>query len=310
MSLPNNSSAHDSGPCHGPSGGSVYLVGAGPGDPELVTVRGLRLIRRAEVLVYDRLVSPDLVAEAPMECERIYVGKAPGRQAADQDEIGQILIDHARAGKQVVRLKGGDPFVFGRGGEEALALTEAGIPWDVVPAVTSAVGVPAQASIPLTFRGVAADFAVVTGHRAAGFDAPDWQALARIDTLVVLMGVAQLPILRDALIAHGKSGEIPAAIIERGTFDDERIHTTRLDRLAETARERRVQSPATVVIGPVVELRSRLTLGRIQASLAHGRRSYATQNPQILDRPLYPQELPTPSSSMEGASLEGAQNVQ
>ncbi len=307
MSVPPNRPLHllhSTVPGHGPPRGIVHLVGAGPGDPELVTVRGLKLIRRAEALVYDRLVSPELVAEAPMDCERIYVGKAPGRQAAHQEEIGRILIDRALAGKRVVRLKGGDPFVFGRGGEEALALTDAGIPWDVVPAVTSAVGVPAQASIPLTFRGIAADFAVVTGHRAAGFDAPDWRALARIDTLVVLMGVAQLPILRDALLAHGKSGDTPAAIIERGTFDDERVHTTRLDRLAETALEERVQSPATVVIGPVVELRSRLAEGRAQTGQTHDSRI-----PRIPDGPPYSPELPNHAPPMESTSLRGAHRV-
>lgn len=271
--------------------GSVYLVGAGPGDPELITVRGLKLIRSAEVLAYDRLVSAELVAEAPIDCERIYVGKAPGRQAADQEEIGRLLIERARAGKRVVRLKGGDPFVFGRGGEEALALTEAGIPWDSVPAVTSAVGVPAQASIPVTFRGVAADFAVVTGHRAEGFDAPDWQALARVDTLVVLMGIAQLPTLSTALLAHGKAADTPAAIIERGTWQDEKVHLSRLDRLAKTARDHGVQSPATVVIGPVVELRARLAPGRTA---------------RIFDRPFLPQELPTTRPSISGLSRQGA----
>lgn len=242
--------------------GQVFLVGAGPGDPELVTVRALRLIRQAEALVYDRLVHPDLVAEAPAEAQRIYVGKAPGRAAATQDEIEDLLIELARSGRRVVRLKGGDPFVFGRGGEEALRLTVAGIPWDSVPAVTSAVGVPAQVSIPVTFRGLAADFAVVTGHRAKGFDAPDWQALARLDTLVILMGVRRLPEITRKLLRHGKAADTPTAIVERGTTEQERVWIGRLDGLASLAREHGVRSPATVIVGEVVDLHERLSSGR------------------------------------------------
>lgn len=248
--------------------GFVHLVGAGPGDPELVTVRGLKVIRRAEVLIYDRLVHPDLVAEAPADAERIYVGKGPGRHVATQDEIQELLVRRAAEGRRVVRLKGGDPFVFGRGAEEAAALTEAGIPWDVVPAVSSAVGVPAQASIPVTYRGIAADFAVVTGHRAAGLDAPDWQALARVDTLVILMGISQLADIATALERHGRDPKTPAALIERGTWEDERVHVTELGSLARVAAERGVRSPATVVVGPVVALREQLVQGRFQAASA------------------------------------------
>lgn len=245
--------------------GFVHLVGAGPGDPELITVRGLKAIRQAEVLIYDRLVHPDLVAEAPAEAERIYVGKGPGRHVATQDEIQHLLVERAARGLRVVRLKGGDPFVFGRGAEEAEALTRAGLAWDVVPAVTSAVGVPAQASIPVTFRGLASNFAVVTGHRAAGFDAPDWQALARIDTLVILMGVSQLPTIAAQLTQHGLDPKTPAAVIERGTWQDERVHVSDLENLPRLVREQGVQSPATIVIGQVVTVRERLVAGRVAA---------------------------------------------
>ena len=248
--------------------GFVHLVGAGPGDPELITMRGLKAIRQAEVLIYDRLVHPDLVAEAPAEAERIYVGKGPGRHVATQDEIQQLLVERAARGLRVVRLKGGDPFVFGRGAEEAEALTRAGLAWDVVPAVTSAVGVPAQASIPVTFRGLASNFAVVTGHRAAGFDAPDWQALARIDTLVILMGVSQLPPLVAELTKHGLDAKTPAAVIERGTWQDERVHVSDLENLPQLVREQGVQSPATIVVGQVVTVRERLAAGRVAAQLA------------------------------------------
>ena len=155
--------------------GIVYLVGAGPGDPRLITVLGLERLRQAEVVVYDRLISEALLAEAPPEAERIFVGKAPGEHSCRQEEINALLVHHARAGRVVVRLKGGDPFVFGRGGEEALACAEAGIPWEVVPGVSSSVAVPARAGIPITHREVSGGFAVVTGHCAEG-DRQDWGA--------------------------------------------------------------------------------------------------------------------------------------
>src|SRR5712691_2986304 len=171
--------------------GSVAIVGAGPGDPKLITVRGLELLRTADVVVHDRLVSGKLLDEAPPEARRVFVGKACGAHAMPQSEINALLIAEARRGQRVVRLKGGDPFVFGRGGEEALALAEAGVSFEVVPGVTSAVAVPAAAGIPLTHRGVASSFAVVTGHRQAGADdGIEWARLARdVDTLVILMGL-------------------------------------------------------------------------------------------------------------------------
>jgi len=248
-------------------GGVVYLVGAGPGDPELITVRGLKCLARAEVVVYDRLVHPDLVAEAPPEAERIFVGKRCGHHAVSQERIQELLVEHARAGRIVVRLKGGDPFVFGRGGEEAAACIAAGVRWEVIPGVTSAVSVPASASIPITHRGVAASFAVVTAHRARGENAPDWRALAGVDTLVVLMGVARLPEVTEALIAAGRDPSTPAAIVERGTLPETRVVTGTLGNLVPRAAEAEIASPATIVIGPVVALREALLAKQTQVEI-------------------------------------------
>jgi len=236
--------------------GIVYLVGAGPGDPELITVRGLRCLQRADVVVYDRLVDPSLLNEAPARARRVYAGKSPGRVALRQEEIEALLIRHARAGRVVVRLKGGDPFVFGRGGEEALACAAAGIPCEVVPGVSSAVAAPASAGIPLTHRGVASGFAVVTGH-CLGEDRVDWAALARIETLVVLMGAARLGEIARLLLEKGRRREDPVAVIERATLPGSRVWTGTLEELAgEEMGE--IDSPATMVVGEVVRVRESL----------------------------------------------------
>ena len=239
--------------------GIVYLVGAGPGDPRLITVLGLDLLRRAEVVVYDRLISEALLAEAPPEAERIFVGKAPGEHACRQEDINALLVHHAQAGRIVVRLKGGDPFVFGRGGEEALACAEAGVPWEVVPGVSSPVAVPARAGIPSTPRVVAGGYAVVTGPGAEG-DRQDWGALARMDTLVVLMGLARLPEIAAALLFHGREPETPVAVIAQGTLPGERTVVGTLGTIAGDAARAGLRSPATIVIGEVVRLRERLQL--------------------------------------------------
>jgi uroporphyrin-III C-methyltransferase len=238
-------------------GGVVYLVGAGPGDPELITVRGLRCLRQADVVVYDRLVDSRLLAEAPAAARRVFAGKSPGRQALRQEEINALLVRQARAGRVVVRLKGGDPFVFGRGGEEALACAAAGVAWEAVPGVTSAAAVPGLAGIPLTQRGVAAGFAVVTGH-CAGEDSLDWGALARVDTLVVLMGAARLGEIAAILRGHGKPSETPVAAIENGTRQGERVLTGTLADIAAVAEAAGLGSPATIVVGEVVRLRAAL----------------------------------------------------
>ncbi len=241
------------------SNGIVYLVGAGPGDPGLITVRGLECLRRAEVVIYDRLVSEALLDEAPVEAERIFAGKLPGCHVLRQEEINALLVERAHAGQIVVRLKGGDPFVFGRGGEEAAACAAAGVRWQVVPGVTSAIAVPAGAGIPVTHRGLSSSFAVVTAHRASDQeDGLNWAALSAIDTLIVLMGVEQLPRLVVNLIQHGWSPETPTAIIERGTLPGERIVTGILGDIARRAVLAGIRSPATIIIGEVARLRERL----------------------------------------------------
>lgn len=237
-----------------PTPGVVYLIGAGPGTADLITVRGLRYLHQADVVIYDRLVSEDLIAEAPAHAERIYVGKAPGHHTCSQVEIHALMVSRARAGKTVVRLKGGDPCVFGRGGEEIQALREAGIPFVVVPGVSSATGVPTAAGIPLTHRDVAGAFAVVSAHRAGARDEVDWAALARVDTLVILMGVAHLEEMARRLMEHGRAAETPVAVIERGTLPDERVLLGTLADIGDRARQVNVRPPATIVVGEVVRL--------------------------------------------------------
>ncbi|MCB0914825.1 MAG: uroporphyrinogen-III C-methyltransferase [Actinobacteria bacterium] len=239
------------------SPGSVYLVGGGPGDPELITVRGRRLLAVADVVVMDRLAPWTALATLPADVEVIDVGKAPGRHAMSQEQINDLLVHRARAGKVVVRLKGGDPFVLGRGGEEALACAAAGVPVTVVPGVTSAVSVPAAAGIPVTHRGVAASFLMVSAHTAD-------EALARArevssdTTLVLLMGVKTLPAVVAGLIDSGRDPATPVAIVERGWQPGQRTTVGDLTDIAARADAAGVQSPAVVVVGDVVGLRARL----------------------------------------------------
>lgn len=241
--------------------GTVYLVGAGPGDPGLLTVRGLTLLRTADVVVYDRLVNPSLLDETRPEALRIFAGKHAGLEGLGQARINQLLIAHARQGRRVVRLKGGDPFVFGRGGEETEALAAAAIPFEVVPGVSSAVAVPAYAGIPLTHRGLSSSFAVVTGHEddEKGDSAVDWTSLATaVDTLVVLMGVRTLREIVPRLLAHGRAPETPVALIRWGTTDAQQTITGTLADIVERARDAALAPPAVAVIGRVVELRETL----------------------------------------------------
>ena len=236
--------------------GTVYLVGAGPGDPGLITVRGLGAIRAADVIVYDRLVSPSLLELAP-GAEHIYAGKSARRHAMTQSQINRELVRHARRGRTVVRLKGGDPFVFGRGGEEAEALAKARIPFEVVPGVTSAIAGPAAAGIPVTHRDVAASVAIATAHEAPGKAGSrlDWEALARADTTVLLMGVERLADAAAALIAAGKPRSTPAAVIASATLPSQRTVTASLSGIATAARRASVEPPAVTVVGDVVRLR-------------------------------------------------------
>ena len=236
--------------------GKVLLVGAGPGAPDLITLRGLEALRRADVVLYDRLTHPDLLAHAPAHAERIYCGRAPGAPGTDrQARIHALMIRYASEGRVVVRLKGGDPFVFGRGGEEMLALAEAGIAFEVVPGVSSSVGVPGSVGIPVTHRGVASSFAVFAAHEAhdAAGPAVDWHVAARAETAVFLMGVERLPTIVQQLVAHGRRADSPIAVIEQGTWDGQRVTTGTLRTIL--ARARNAQPPATIVVGDVVSVR-------------------------------------------------------
>jgi uroporphyrinogen III methyltransferase/synthase len=240
---------------------TVYLVGAGPGDPGLLAVRARQLIARADVIVHDRLIPRGALAFARRDAELIYAGKEGGGESASQREIEQLLIEHGRAGRLVVRLKGGDPFVFGRGGEEAEALVAAGVAFEVVPGVTAGVAAPAYAGIPVTHRSEASAVAFVTGHEDPEKEesALDWAALARFPgTLVVYMGVRRLETIATRLLAEGRAGEEPAAVIERGTLPDQRVVAAPLATIAETASGEGVRAPAVAVFGPVAALRERL----------------------------------------------------
>lgn len=240
--------------------GKVYLVGAGPGDPGLITVKGARLLESADVVVYDRLANPELLDYCAADAEFVYVGKAPQKHRYSQAEINRLLVARGLAGRRVVRLKGGDPFVFGRGGEEALALRWAGVPFEIVPGISSALAVPAYAGIPVTQRHTAAMFTVVTGHRADAADPATipWEDLPDQGTLVILMGVSQMETLTDRLIAGGWSAATPAAVIESGTLPDQRKVVAPLGGIASAAREAEIRPPAIIVIGEVVTLESDL----------------------------------------------------
>ena len=241
--------------------GKVYLVGAGPGDPELLTLKGLRCLQGAEAVVYDRLVDPRILRHAPEGAELIDVGKARGERRMSQEDINALLVELAAQGKQVVRLKGGDPFVFGRGGEEALVLAHAGIPFEVVPGVTSAIAVPAYAGIPLTHRQVASSFVVVSGAEDPGKEETfvDWDHLASTrGTLVVLMGWEALPGIVETLLAKGRSPETPVALIRWGTEPYQQTVTGTLATILEQGRDAGLAPPVIAVIGEVVSLRDHL----------------------------------------------------
>ncbi|MFQ5702630.1 MAG: uroporphyrinogen-III C-methyltransferase [Gemmatimonadales bacterium] len=243
-----------------PGLGMVYLVGAGPGDPGLITVKGLEAVRAAQVVVFDRLVNPALVDEAPISAERIFVGKSPAHHAMCQKDINSLLIQRARLGLHVTRLKGGDPFVFGRGGEEMVALRQADVPFEIVQGVTSAVAVPAAAGIPVTDRNHSSAFAVVTGHESDGGTHLDWHALARIPTLVVLMGLKRLPLVTARLVACGANRYTPAAVIASGTLERQRTVVGTLGTISDRVRQMRLETPATLIVGRVVALHGLLVL--------------------------------------------------
>lgn len=234
--------------------GTVYLVGAGPGDPRLITLRGAEVLRRADVVVYDRLSSPRLLDLAPARAERVYVGKEPGKAALPQDEIDRLLVERALEGHAVVRLKGGDPFVFGRGGEEALACARAGVSFEVVPGVTSAIAAPAYAGIPVTHRGVAQSFAVVTASTAHGDGVDLTRVATAVDTLVVLMAAGKLERTCRALIDAGRPMDEPAAIVQWAATEDQRSVVGTLADLPTLALAASIGPPATLVVGAVAAL--------------------------------------------------------
>ena len=241
--------------------GHVAIVGGGPGAPDLITVRALRLLEQAEVVVVDRLAPRELLLHLRPGVEVIDVGKTPYCETTSQSEIEAILIDRGSRGQRVVRLKGGDPFVFGRGGEEVAACVAAGIPVDIVPGISSALAAPAAAGIPVTHRGVAATLTIVSAHAQPGSDRDPvaWDALARLGgTVVVLMGVGRLPSVTAALLDNGRDPATPAAIIESATMPAQRVTVGQLDTIAELAVERAVRPPAVLVIGDVVAQRDRM----------------------------------------------------
>lgn len=243
------------------SPGKVYLVGAGPGDPGLITLKGLRCLEQAQVVIYDRLMDPSLIDSAPPSAERIFVGKERGRRELTQDQINELLVDRGLAGKVVVRLKGGDPFVFGRGGEEALALTEKDIPFEVVPGITSSIAAAAYAGIPVTHRGIATCFTVVSGSEdpAKEETSVNWQALARTGgTLVVLMGWSALESILNTLKKEGVPVDTPVVLVQWGTWPAQAAVTGRLDDILERGRAAGIKAPVVTVIGPVVALREEL----------------------------------------------------
>lgn len=241
--------------------GYVYLVGAGPGDPKLITVKGVECIAKAEVLVYDRLASRRLLTLANPNCELVYVGKSPDRHTLCQEDINEVLVKKGLEGKIVTRLKGGDPFVFGRGGEEAEALINAGIPFEIVPGVTSAISVPAYAGIPVTHRDLTSSFAVITGHEDPNKNssAIAWEHLANTHgTLIFLMGMENLGLIAKKLIENGRASTTPVALIQWGTRPEQRTLVGQLENIAESAKQEGITNPSIIIVGEVVSLREKL----------------------------------------------------
>jgi uroporphyrin-III C-methyltransferase/precorrin-2 dehydrogenase/sirohydrochlorin ferrochelatase len=240
--------------------GRVALVGAGPGDPDLLTLRAAKLIAQASVVVYDNLVGPGVMALVNPAAERVYAGKQRASHSIAQEGINQLLVRLAREHALVVRLKGGDPFIFGRGGEELLALAEAGVPFEVIPGITAAHGAAAYAGIPLTHRDHAQGVVFVTGHLQDGTCDLDWAGLARPrQTVVIYMGLAGLATIASQLIAHGLASDWPAAVISKGTLPEQRIVVATLASVADQAAQAKLSSPCLTIVGEVVRLRERLT---------------------------------------------------
>ena len=238
--------------------GKVYLTGAGPGDTELLTMKAHRVITQADVIIYDRLANPQILEMTKDGCEFVYVGKEDGRHTLPQDEINEVIYQNALKHDVVVRLKGGDPFVFGRGGEEGAYLQERGIVFEIIPGITSAVSVPAYAGIPVTHRGVAVSFRVVTGHESPNKEVSQipWENFKTDDTIVFLMGLHNLRKIASKLIEIGKPTDYPCAVISRGTTKDQSVVVGTLENIVEKAKG--VPTPALIIVGHVVELREQL----------------------------------------------------
>lgn len=241
--------------------GKVYLVGAGPGDPQLLTIKAVKALKDADVVIYDRLgVSEEVLCLAPDSAERIFVGKRTGLHEIPQDQITNIIIEKAKQGGKIVRLKGGDPFIFGRGGEEAEALVAEGIEFEIIPGISSSVSAPMYAGIPLTHRDYAASVAIITGHRAGDAEKPvDWVKIANaVDTIVILMGVESLEGIVGKLLAGGISPEKPVAMVESGTLPQQRTLISTLGAVVKEAAEKQIKPPSVIVIGEVANLGRKL----------------------------------------------------
>ena len=240
--------------------GEVFLVGAGPGDPELLTLKALRLIQQADIVLYDRLVSDAVMALLPSECERLYVGKRQSDHSVPQGEINQLLVDYAKQGRNVLRLKGGDPFIFGRGGEEIELLAKAGVSFQVVPGITAASGCASYAGIPLTHRDYSQSVRFITGHLQSDSINLDWPELAKpLQTLVVYMGLSGLEDICTQLILYNRDPATPAAIIEKGTTPEQRVIVGDLATLPEMVKKAGVSAPTLLIIGEVVQLQKQLS---------------------------------------------------
>lgn len=240
--------------------GEVYLVGAGPGDPDLLTLRALRLMHKADVVLYDRLVSPEILLKLRPDAEKIYVGKQSANHSVPQETINQMLVRLAQEGKKVLRLKGGDPFIFGRGGEELESLTEAGIAFQIVPGITAASGCASYAGIPLTHRDYSQSVRFLTGHTKDGSVPLEWEILVKEQqTLVFYMGLSGLPEITKELLAHGMAATTPAAIVQQGTRQTQRVLVSTIDAIADLAVEQEIQAPTIIIIGEVVKLQKSLS---------------------------------------------------
>ena len=282
--------------------GKVYLVGAGPGDPRLITVRGVECLKQAEVVVYDRLASPELLGYVPEAAEQVFVGKGPRQHTMSQDEINALLVERGLAGKIVVRLKGGDPYVFGRGGEEVIALRAAGIAFEVVPGITSSIAGPSFAGIPVTHRQVASSFAVVTGHEDPTKPGSSirWAGLANgPDTLIFLMGVEHLDSIAANLMAHGRPASEPVALVRWATTPDQEVLTGTLGNIVERVKAAGLKPPAVLVVGQVVTLReqldwrSRLPLAGMRVLVTRARQQASALSSRLVELGAAPLEYPT-----------------